>query len=47
MLTLNPVFLHLLHLCDGLPQVVCKLLAVLWVGCVEVDQDLDISTGDG
>lgn len=45
--TLYPVLLHLLHLCDGLPQVVGELLAVLRVGGVEVDQHFDVGPRDG
>lgn len=41
-LTLYSVLLHLLHLCDGLPQVICELLAVLRVGGVEVNENLDV-----
>lgn len=47
MLTLYPVFFHLLHLSDGLAQVVCELLAVLRVWSVEVDEDFDVRTWDG
>lgn len=43
-LTLYPVFLHFLDLGDGLPQVICKLLAVLGVGRVKVDEDFDVRT---
>lgn len=41
-LTLYSVLLHLLHLCDGLPQVICELLAVLGVRGIEVDENLDV-----
>lgn len=43
-LTLYSVFLHFLDLGDGLSQVVGELLAVLRVGRVEVDEDLDVGT---
>lgn len=35
-LTLYPVFLHLLHFSDRLPQVISELLPVLRIGSVEV-----------
>lgn len=41
-LTLYSVLLHLLHLCDGLPQVICELLAVLRVGGVEVNENFNV-----
>lgn len=35
-LTLYPVLLHLLHFCNGLPQVVSELLPVLRIGSIKV-----------
>lgn len=42
MLTFYPVLFHLLHLCDGLPEVVCKLFAVLRVRGVKVNKNLNV-----
>lgn len=47
LLTLYPVLLHLLDFGDRLPQVVGKLLAVLRIGCVEVDEDFDVCSRNG
>lgn len=47
LLTLYPVLFHLLDFSDGLAQVVCKLLAVLRIGCVEVDEDFDVCSRNG
>lgn len=41
-LTFYSVLLHLLYLCDGLPQIICELLAVLRVGGVKVNENLDV-----
>lgn len=46
-LTFYPVLLHLLDFCDGLPQVISELFAVLRVGCVEVNEDFDVGSRNG
>lgn len=44
LLTLHAVFLHLLHLGDGLPQVRCEAQPVLEAGGIEDDEDFALST---
>lgn len=46
LLTFYPVLLHFLDLCDGLPQIICKFLPILGVGCIEVYEDFDVCTWD-
>lgn len=46
-LTLYPVLLHLLNFSYGFSQIVCKLFAVLRIGCIEVDEDFNVSSGNG
>lgn len=46
-LTLYPILFHLLDFGDGLPQVVGKLLPVLRIGCVEIDEDFDVCSRNG
>ena len=47
MLTFYPILLHLLDFSNGFSQIVGKLFAVLRIGCVEVDEDFDVSPGNG
>lgn len=47
LLTLYPVLFHFLDFSDRLPQVVGKLLAVLRIGCVEIDEDFDVCSRYG
>lgn len=44
LLTLHAVFLHLLHLSDGLTQVRCKTQPILEAGGVENDEDFSLPT---
>lgn len=46
-LTLYPVLLHLLNFSNGFSQIVCKLFAVLRIGRIEVDEDFNVSSGNG
>lgn len=45
LLTLHAVFLHLLHLSDGLTQVGCEAQPVLEAGGIEDDEDFALPTG--
>ena len=45
LLTLHPVFLHLLHLSNGLAQVRCEAQPVLEAGGIEDDEDFALPAG--
>lgn len=47
LLTFYPVLLHLLDFCNRFSQIISELFAVLRIGCIEVDEDFDISSRNG